>query len=599
MLAVLVGLASEGAPESCAACGLALTRLGKVLEDTKSELELSKQTAEKRAASIDKVQKAQTKRWLKNEYGVELRAAVEEEVEKLCSHDTLATSKALQNACKDLVEEHEDELVRAVLDGTADDEVCAAAVDGCTAAELAAAVAANSRERRSAAVPAKPWVGRSATARKLVGTTFSDFVFEVRKDRMGEPEPHHVLAMLYHSPAEDSKKRYCAPGGGACVAKPYKTAVTELYKLAAKLNASSTAYVTCAEMDLRENELPQPLELSDPTGVQLALYVEGDKSAPKLLPAVGEPSLASIEATAFRDQLKQFASTFLKDAPRSEVVRFLSATDKADEKQPKRAKADKEQRAADEAKQTQKEDGEEPPPPPSSPPSPKPPPPPPPPPRKKAPSSKKSKAQVQAEQCEMCGVVMGELHTALRERKQTLKLSREAAARKAQKVDRVQKAQTRRWLKQEYNVEMMASLEERMEKLCDADALKDAVCAIDEADERAVDSALRGSSVVAGGEGGGFEKAACRKLVETRCRDVSADHIEDLMRRVLDADADAPADTEACAEVLPQCETARAERFFKVATPVDEDDEADEDGDADVAAAAFLARDGDGGKEEL
>ena len=599
MFAVLVGLVSEAAPESCAACGLALTRLGKVLDDTKTELELSKQTAEKRAASIDKVQKAQTKRWLKNEYGVELRAAVEEEVEKLCSHDTLSTSKALQDACKDLVEEHEDELVRAVLDGTANDDVCAAAVNGCTADELAAAVAANSRERRSAAVPAKSWVGRSATARKLVGTTFSEFVFEARKDRMGEPEPHHVLAMLYHSPAEDSEKRYCAPGGGACVAKAYKTAVTEFYKLAAKLNVSSTAYVTCAEMDLRQNELPQPLELHDPMGVQLALYVEGDKSAPKLLPAVGEPSLASVDAQAFRDQLKQFASTFLKDAPRNEVVRFLPATDEADEKQLKRAKAEKEQRsqmkrAADKAKQKQKEEDAKPPPPP---PSPKPPPPPPPPPRKKAPTNKKSKAQVQAEQCEMCGLVMGELHTALRERKQSLKLSREAAARKAQKVDRVQKAQTRRWLKQEYNVEMMASLEERMEKLCDADALKDAVCAIDKSDERAVGSALRGSPV-GGGQDAGFDKSACRKLVEARCRDVSADHIEDLMRSVLDADAEAPADTEACAEVLPQCETARAERFFKVVTPVDEDDE-DDNADADAAAAAFLARDGAGGKEEL
>ena len=36
----------------------------------KEEMELSKEAADRKAAAIDAVQKAQTKRWLKNEYGV-------------------------------------------------------------------------------------------------------------------------------------------------------------------------------------------------------------------------------------------------------------------------------------------------------------------------------------------------------------------------------------------------------------------------------------------------------------------------------------------------------------------------------------------------
>ena len=47
-----------------------------MLNKTKTELELSKEANDRKAQQVDKVQKAQTKRWLKNEYKVALRAGV-------------------------------------------------------------------------------------------------------------------------------------------------------------------------------------------------------------------------------------------------------------------------------------------------------------------------------------------------------------------------------------------------------------------------------------------------------------------------------------------------------------------------------------------
>ena len=272
LLASCILATVAGKPDlSCAACGLAVERLGSVLETTKGELELSKETNEKRAASIDKVQKAQTKRWLKNEYGVALRAGVEEEVETVCSHDTLSTSKGLQGACRDFLEEFEEPLVRAVLDGKGE-EMCATAVVGCSGEALATAMAAHQRSRRSDPVPAKQWVGKGANVHRLVSSTFSKFVMDERLDSAGERQVNHVLVMLYRS--EVCRVCYCAKAGGACVARAYRTAVAEFYRLAAKLNQSSTARISVGEMDLRGNELPQPTELADPEGVQFALFID-------------------------------------------------------------------------------------------------------------------------------------------------------------------------------------------------------------------------------------------------------------------------------------------------------------------------------------
>ena len=49
---------------SCAACHLGYGMLARVLNRTKTELEQSKAFNDKKAQKVDKVQKAQTRRWL-------------------------------------------------------------------------------------------------------------------------------------------------------------------------------------------------------------------------------------------------------------------------------------------------------------------------------------------------------------------------------------------------------------------------------------------------------------------------------------------------------------------------------------------------------
>ena len=99
------------------ACDIAVQKLNKALDSTKKELEAANTFNQKKMEAIDKVQKAQTKRWLKNEYGVALRAGVEDEVERLCSTQEMVRATELTKACHALVEEHEETLPRAVLDG--------------------------------------------------------------------------------------------------------------------------------------------------------------------------------------------------------------------------------------------------------------------------------------------------------------------------------------------------------------------------------------------------------------------------------------------------------------------------------------------------
>ena len=617
---------------SCAACGLVVARLGSVLETAKAELELSKETIDKRAKSIDKVQKAQTKRWLKNEYSVALRAGVEDEVETVCGHDTLSTSKELQGACRDFLEEHEEATVRAVLDGTSE-EMCATAVAGCSGEALATAMAAHQRSRRSDPVPVKQWVGKGGHVRRLVSSTFSEFVMGERLDAAGEREGvNHVLVMLYHS--EVCRVCYCAKGGGACVARKYRTAVTEFYRLAAKLNQSSTARISVGEMDLRGNELPQPTELADPGGLQFALFVDRDKGSPKLAPAVGEPLLAEMGLEALRNKLKQLAGTYLKDAARSEMTKLLSpppTTPKAPRPaQPAAAAAaaaSGESLASDETAGEAKAAAR---------PSPAEPPPREgegseasarsggsPPPRRRGERRRKGGAR-REEECEACGLLVRELHGKLRATKRELQLSREAAARKEQKVDKVQKAQTKRWLKQEYSVALAAALEEHVDGLCEGSAFVDAACSAnnslrswfhdDNPDERwtvhtppleerhCAFKRFQEFSEWSGSEAS-EERAAlrrqCSDAAKGGCRALLEEHVEALMRAVLDSDIEGSPDTGACVQLLAGCEAKRASCFTETGagtrpsggSAATRDEEADEE----AAAEAFFARD----KEEL
>ena len=83
-------------------------------------IETFKSSAIEKAKKVDAVQKAQTKRWLKNEYSVALRAGVEDEVEE---------------GCEDEDREHERMCALATLGRTKLPDAAAlliARLDGCT-----------------------------------------------------------------------------------------------------------------------------------------------------------------------------------------------------------------------------------------------------------------------------------------------------------------------------------------------------------------------------------------------------------------------------------------------------------------------------------
>ena len=139
--------------------------------------------------------------------------------------------------------------------------------------------------------------------------------------------------------------------------------------------------------------------------------------------------------------------------------------------------------------------------------------------------------------CAVCYKSYNELASNLNDTKAELERSKDYNDKKAQKVDKVQKAQTKRWLKNEYRVELAASVEERLEKACDDAALVQPLC----------DDGMREGAW--GGLGAkDKEKGACEKVGAARCKEVIEDHAEALVRGTLDGKGVA-----ACATVLPGC----------------------------------------------
>ena len=92
-------------------------------------------------------------------------------------------------------------------------------------------------------------------------------------------------------------------------------------------------------------------------------------------------------------------------------------------------------------------------------------------------------------------------------------------------IDGVQKAQTKRWLKNEYRVALAAAVEERLEKGCGINTLYDVVCDM-EAEERREQWEKLGAS--------GSDAAACAQVGIQRCRALTEEHAEELSRAALD-----------------------------------------------------------------
>ena len=161
--------ALDEAAQRCLICAHSINVLHHSLTKEKKELETAKAFTDEKAKKVDKVQKAQTKRWLKNEYGVALRARLEDVLGELCSYELMA-SNGLTAGCGSFVDEYEEELPRAVLDGK-HEEFCESTLpdDGppCDAAAVAAATAEAEAKGRKLKSEPKPKKGKAQVGSKL------------------------------------------------------------------------------------------------------------------------------------------------------------------------------------------------------------------------------------------------------------------------------------------------------------------------------------------------------------------------------------------------------------------------------------------------
>ena len=551
LLLLLLGLLSPTAADdaACAACTGAVKRLAGVFRAEKKELELSKEAIDKKAQKIDKVQKAQTKRWLKNEYGVALRASVEDAMESLCGRDIMTSSRELTKACLALLEEHEEDLPRAILDEK-HEGFCAKAVPGCEGEAAEKAVAAFKRSSKSEKEPK----GKAAkkvrgVVTRLVGTTFSKAV---------RTSGEHALVLLHNGSASKEKAYEVS-------SMRYAALTSEFYALAVAAN-NSKCRIGFSQLDLAKNDVPTNTPLADPSGVGLVLYLIGDRDEPKAMPEMGEAALSFAEAPALRSQLTQFLLTYLPKKDGSALGRVVKEREELQNrgeglKQAAKAKAADAKAAGAGAAAASSESAAEgaaaaaaaavaskP----------------------AAPSARRSASKAAdprrpLEQCDVCALLMGQLKRALVSTQEELELSKEANDKKAEKIDKVQKAQTKRWLKNEYRVALAAAVEEKLDNVCDDKALLLPVCKAT-ANATADGEGSSGGSGASGGSGesGGDELAwpaaesgkvgvaACQDRGKSRCRTVVDDHAEPLMRAVLDN-----RDAAECAKLLPQCDASR------------------------------------------
>ena len=141
--------------EECEACGLLVWRMQQIVGSKQMELESLKAAKEKRA---EKSTKAHSKRWLRQEYAVELAQAVEDRVSDLakdrqliggvCRPDmegvldsalrggrwTPRCADRVSSVLSDLLGEKQDELIEAVVAGQGANAACPEVLNACTAA---------------------------------------------------------------------------------------------------------------------------------------------------------------------------------------------------------------------------------------------------------------------------------------------------------------------------------------------------------------------------------------------------------------------------------------------------------------------------------
>ena len=145
-LTLMSGSGANRAAQDCEACGLVVWRMQMIVAARAKELVDIRAAKEKRAA---KSQKAHNKRWIKQEYGVELAAAIEAEVDSLAKDSRIMSgacrpafeaiegsalrgdrfdkqcSSRVQSRVGDLLSEYQDDLASAVVAGLGAGAACA------------------------------------------------------------------------------------------------------------------------------------------------------------------------------------------------------------------------------------------------------------------------------------------------------------------------------------------------------------------------------------------------------------------------------------------------------------------------------------------
>mmetsp|Transcript_25686 Transcript_25686/g.54506 ORF Transcript_25686/g.54506 Transcript_25686/m.54506 type:complete len:333 (-) Transcript_25686:271-1269(-) len=284
----------------------------------------------------------------------------------------------------------------------------------------------------------------------------------------------------------------------------FANAVGQFYALAHTLNGSS-ANVQFAQMDMQKNEIPGALHLGDPEGLQLALYVGGQE--PKLLPQPGEATLAFNDGEELKSRITQFFLSFAKTRD-AEIVRHLLRKEQQRETKARSKGSDQQRKRAS---------------------------------KPKGATDQISKAMRRKQECDVCLMGMAELAAALIEAKEEMALTHEAAERKQKAIEGVQKAQTKRWLKQEYKVALAAAVEDRLDRLCDSNATR-LVCD-KQADEEVLTVWHNAHSSL----------ASCQNTASVRCRSLLDEHAEALLRASLDGKG-----TGFCSSLLSDCDASRS-----------------------------------------
>jgi len=144
------------------------------------------------------------------------------------------------------------------------------------------------------------------------------------------------------------------------------------------------------------------------------------------------------------------------------------------------------------------------------------------------------------EDCEACGVLVWRMQTIVAHKAKQLEDVKKAKEKRAAKS---KKAHSRRWLRQEYGVELSSAIEAEVDALAKDSRIVNGVC-------RPFRDGIEGSAL----RGGRMEGKRCSSRVQSRVEELLSEQQDDLVGAVV-AGKGAGA---ACSKLLPRCSAARA-----------------------------------------